>query len=76
MKKTKALRNTFISVGVLFAVAQLLTAGSSDGVLNFGNMPLGLATITFDAPDAGIGPAQGQRPIPTPRPRPTPFPRP
>jgi len=69
MKKTKTLRNTFISVGVLFAVGRLLAAGGSDGVLNFGNMPLRLANITFDAPDTGT------RPIPTPRPRPTPWPR-
>jgi hypothetical protein len=75
MKKTKTLRNTFISVGVLFAVGRLLAAGGSDGVLNFGNMPLRLANITFDAPDTGTSSNEGTRPIPTPRPRPTPWPR-
>jgi hypothetical protein len=76
MKKTNALRTTFISVGVLFAVGRLLAAGTSDGLLNSGNMPLRLPSITFDAPDAGTGPNQLQRPIPTPRPRPDPLPRP
>ena len=38
MKKTKALQSTFISLGVLFAVGRLLGAGTSEGVLNSGNM--------------------------------------
>ena len=38
--KTKILRNIFLSVGVLFASARLLSAGMNVGVLNFGNMPL------------------------------------
>jgi hypothetical protein len=33
--KTKILRHTFISVGVLFILARLLAAGTSDGVLDF-----------------------------------------
>jgi hypothetical protein len=70
MKKTKALRTTFISVGVLLAVGRLMAADASDGVLNSGNMPLGLPSITCDASDAGI-----QHPIPKPRPRPS-LPRP
>ncbi len=39
--KTKILRNIFITVGVLFASTQLLSAGMNDGVLNFSNTPLG-----------------------------------
>ena len=74
--KTKILPNTFISVGVLFVVAdfvaaavrhyklaaevRLLAARTSDGVLNSDNMPLRLPIITSDAPDAGTGPNQGQ----------------
>ena len=81
--KTKILPNIFISAGVLFVVTdfvaaavrhyklaaegRLLAARTSDGVLNSGNMPLRLPIITSDAPDAGTGPNQGQRPIPTPR---------
>ncbi len=38
--KTKILRNIFISVSVLFTLAQLQAAGMNDGVLNFSNMPL------------------------------------
>ena len=80
--KTKILPNTFISVGVLFVVAdfvaaavrhyklaaegRLLAARTSDGVLNSGNTPLRLLPITSDAADAGTGPNQGQRSIPTP----------
>ena len=39
--KTNILRNTFISVGALFALTQLLTAGSPQPTI-----------ITFDAPGA------------------------
>src|SRR5215472_15163402 len=47
--KTKILPNIFISVGVLFAFTQLLTAGSPQPTI-----------ITFDAPGAGTGgPFQG-----------------
>src|SRR5215469_3803772 len=55
MKKIKILRNIFISVGVLFALVRFLPAGTNDGALNFGNMPLGghLPTYTsFDVPGA------------------------
>jgi hypothetical protein len=54
MKKTK-IRDTFISVGVFFALARLLSAGTSDGALNFGNMPLEGHPPTytsFDVPGA------------------------
>jgi hypothetical protein len=80
---TKILPNTFISLGVLFVVTdivaaavrhhklaaegRLLAAGTSDGLLNSGNMPLRLPIITSDAADAGTGPNQGHRAIPTPR---------
>ena len=37
--KTEILRNIFISVGVLFTSAQLLSAGMNDGVLNFSKTP-------------------------------------
>src|SRR5690349_21114232 len=84
MKKKEALPNTFISLGVLFVVAdfvaaavrhykraaagRLLAARTSDGVLNSGNMPLRLLPIiTSDAPYAGSGPNQSQRPVPAPR---------
>jgi hypothetical protein len=40
LMKTKILRNIFLSVGVLFASTQLLSAGMNDGVLNFSNTPL------------------------------------
>jgi len=56
--KTKILRNIFLSVGVLFASAQLLSAGMNDGVLNFSNTPLvrpQATFITFDAPGAVNG---------------------
>jgi hypothetical protein len=69
--KTKILRNIFnifISVGMLFASARLLTAATSDGILDFGDTPLCHSHptfITFDipVPDArdispnGINPA-------------------
>jgi hypothetical protein len=51
--KTKILRNIFLSVGVIFASARLLSAGMNDGVLNFSNTPLvhpQATFITFDAP--------------------------
>jgi len=38
--KTKILRNLFVSVFVLVALAMPLAAGTSDGGLNFSNMPL------------------------------------
>ena len=38
--KTKILRNIFISAVTLFALAMPLAAGTSDGGLNFSNMPL------------------------------------
>jgi hypothetical protein len=56
LMKTKILRNIFLSVGVLFASTQLLSAGMNDGVLNFSNTPLvspQATFITFDAPDGG-----------------------
>src|SRR5260370_36173996 len=63
--KTKILRNIFLSVGVLFASARLLSAGMNDGVLNFSKTPLvspQATFITFDVPGAleavnGINPA-------------------
>jgi len=64
--KTKILRNIFISVGVLFALARLLSAGTNHGALNFGNMPLAGHSptyTTFDAPGAGTGPNQGTLPL-------------
>src|SRR5262249_32651539 len=60
--QTKILRNTFIIVGVPFVLVRLLFAGTNDGALNSGNMPLAYpppAIITFDAPGAGTGPFQG-----------------
>jgi len=57
MKRTKIPRNTFIGVSVL--ALTLLAGGISNGVLGFGNTPLGGAIITFDAPGAGTGPGQG-----------------
>ena len=82
--KTKILPNTFISLGVLFVITdfvaaavrhyklaaevRLLTARTSDGVLNSGNRSLRLLPIiTSDVPDAGTGPNHGQRHFPTPR---------
>src|ERR1700751_3628500 len=60
--KTKILRNTFISVGTLVALTQLLAAGTHDGFLNLDNTPLGGAIIPFDAPGAGTGPLEGTEP--------------
>src|SRR6516165_1336217 len=60
--RTKILRNIFISVGVSFALGQLLSAGTNEGALNFGNMPLAghpPTITTFDAPGAGTGSGQG-----------------
>jgi hypothetical protein len=60
--RTKILRNTFINVGAFFALAQLLTAGTNDSVLNFSRTPFlrpQPTIITFDAPGAGTGPGQG-----------------
>jgi len=58
--KLKTLRNMFISVGVLFNLARLLAAGTSDGILNFGDSAsAGIAIITFDAPGAGTDPGEG-----------------
>ena len=62
LTRRKIVRNIFISVSVLFALARLLAAGTSDRVLNFGKSPLGLTQppiITFDAPGAGTGPMEG-----------------
>src|SRR4029077_3352248 len=55
--KTKILRNIFLSVGVLFASARLLSAGMNDGVLNFSNPPLvtpQATFITFDVPGSNL----------------------
>ena len=61
--KTKILPNIFISVAVFFALTRLVTAGPSDGVLNFNDnalIPRQPTIITFDAPGAGTtGPFQG-----------------
>jgi hypothetical protein len=63
---TKILRKIFITVGVPFALAQLLVGGSSDGVLNFSKTPLAPPQptyTTFDIPGSqnifpnGINPA-------------------
>jgi hypothetical protein len=60
MKRIKILRNIFISVGVLFALVRLLSAGTNEGALNFGKIPLGQQPIiTFDAPGAGTGHFEG-----------------
>src|SRR5215469_8831745 len=62
MKKTKILRNTFVSVGMFFALGRLLFAGTTDSVLNFSKYALGIPQppiITFDAPGAGTEPYQG-----------------
>jgi hypothetical protein len=59
MKKTKILRNIFISVGVFFALVQQLAAGASDHLVVYGETPLTLPIITVDAPGAGTGPFQG-----------------
>ena len=63
--KTKILPNIFISVAVFFALTRLVTAGPSDGVLNFNDnalIPRQPTIITFDAPGAGTGPFQGTQP--------------
>jgi len=62
MKRTNILRNAFISVGVLFALAQLEGAATNDSLRYFSNtpsVPLSPPIITFDAPGAGTGPFQG-----------------
>ena len=49
----RSLRNIFISVGLFFALARLLAAGTNDAVLNFNEMPRGRSQptfITFDPP--------------------------
>src|SRR4029077_18662990 len=64
--KQRILRNTFISIGVLFAVGRLLAGDMNDGVLNFSRTPFlrpQSTIITFDAPGAGTGPFQGTQPI-------------
>src|SRR5215471_18077970 len=48
MKRTKILRNTFISIGVLFALTGPLAADKPQPTI-----------ITIDAPGAGTGPFQG-----------------
>src|SRR6476659_2726920 len=63
MKKTRNLRNTFITVGLLFMLVQLLAASSSDSVLDFGSTPIGSGIVTFDAPGAGTDPMQGTIPV-------------
>src|SRR5262245_43072594 len=40
MKRTKILGNTFISIGVLLALARVMFAGAGDGVPSLGDMPL------------------------------------
>ena len=56
LMKTKILRNIFLRVGVLFALARLHGADMNDGGLNFSNMPL-LST----ANNATAEPATGRR---------------
>jgi hypothetical protein len=56
--KTRILRNTFTSVGVLFALPLMLTAGSNEEDLNFSDRPLvhrHPTFITFDAPGSVNG---------------------
>jgi len=51
--KLKTLRNIFIGVGALFALARLLAAETNDDSLGFGNTPLCHSHptfITFDPP--------------------------
>ena len=53
--KTKILRNIFLSVSVLFALARLQAAGMNDGVLNFSKTPSARPQptfITFDPPSS------------------------
>jgi hypothetical protein len=55
---TKILRNICIDAGVLFVSARLLTAGTSDGSLDSGNMPLcpvHPTYVTLDVPGAFYG---------------------
>jgi uncharacterized membrane protein len=62
MRNQRILRNALISVSVLFALAQLLVAGTSDGVLSFSKAPLvppQPTFITFDAPGATFTAPQG-----------------
>jgi len=60
--KTKILRNIFLSVGVLFASAQLLSAGMNDGVLNLSKTPLIAPQPTFVTFDPPGGPARDMLP--------------
>jgi len=62
MKKQRILRNIFISVGVFFASAQLLPAGTNDGGLNVNNMPLLPPEPTFITFDPPGGPARDMLP--------------
>ena len=53
LTKRKILPNTFISVGILFALTRLLDGGTNDGLSNFSNMLLVRPQptfITFDTP--------------------------
>jgi hypothetical protein len=63
MRKPKILPIPLISVGALFALTQLLTAATEDGVWNFSKTPFVRpqpTIIIFDAPGAGTGgPFQG-----------------
>jgi len=60
--KTKILRNIFISVGELFAPAQLLAAGTSAGVSNLSKTPLTAPQPTFVTFDPPGGPARDMLP--------------
>src|SRR5215467_9138867 len=62
LMKTKILRNTFTSVGVLFALTRLLVAGTSDGVLNFSDNALLHPQPTFVTFDPPGGPARDMLP--------------
>src|SRR6266566_146705 len=50
MKEQRILRNALISVNVLFALGQLLAAGTSDGVSKAPLVPPHPTFITFDPP--------------------------
>ena len=66
MKRTNVLRNTFISVGVFFALAQLVGADMNDGLAHISStpsVPLSPPITTFDALGAGTGPYQGTLPF-------------
>ena len=52
--KTKILRNILLSVGVLFALARLLAAGTSDGALNVSDNALFHPQPTFITFDASV----------------------